>query len=194
MLSPFDRRLIAATQDGLPLLPRPYDAVGARLGVSGAVVRERLAGMLGEGLIRRIGAVPNHDRLGFVANGMTVWDVDDAKVDELGEKVGALDCVSHCYRRPRALPDWPYNLFAMVHGHAREEVLDKVEAIRALIGPAQRGHDVLRALDAGVLRLYGRRTRGTTVVRPRRGAGARRCRRWHQCAVRVPGERESRPA
>ncbi|HSN32491.1 MAG TPA: Lrp/AsnC family transcriptional regulator, partial [Ideonella sp.] len=112
MLTPFDQRLIAATQAGLPLVPRPYDAIGARLGVSGDVVRERLQGMLREGLVRRIGAVPNHYRLGFVANGMTVWDVEDERVDELGEKVGALECVSHCYRRPRALPEWPYNLFA----------------------------------------------------------------------------------
>jgi hypothetical protein len=57
--------------------------------------------------------------------------------------VGALQFVTHCYERPRHLPLWPYNLFAMVHGHAREEVLDKVEEIRTLIGPAQRGHDVL---------------------------------------------------
>ena len=89
----FDRRLIAATQAGLPLVPRPYDAVGAQLGVSGAAVRERLAGMLREGLVRRIGAVPNHYALGYTANGMTVWDVDDARVDELGEKVGALGFV-----------------------------------------------------------------------------------------------------
>jgi hypothetical protein len=47
---------------GLPLVPRPYDAVGAMLGVSGEQVRERLAQMLAEGLVRRIGAVPNHYR------------------------------------------------------------------------------------------------------------------------------------
>src|SRR5574337_2012356 len=72
-LSDFDRRLIAATQSGLPLVPRPYEAVGATLGVGGEVVRERFAQWLHSGLIRRIGAVPNHYRLGYVANGMTVW-------------------------------------------------------------------------------------------------------------------------
>src|SRR5450631_342786 len=104
MLDPFDERLIHATQAGLPLVARPYAAIAATLGVSAQVVRERLEGMLREGLIRRIGAVPNHYRLGYVANGMTVWDVADNVVDELGEKVGALESVSHCYRRPRALP------------------------------------------------------------------------------------------
>ena len=143
MLDSFDQRLIAATQAGLPLVARPYDAIGARLGVPGEVVRERLQGMLREGLVRRIGAVPNHYRLGFVANGMTVWDVEDERVDELGEKVGALDCVSHCYRRPRALPDWPYNLFAMVHGRSRAETERCALQIHCLLAEACRGHDIL---------------------------------------------------
>ena len=143
MLAAFDRRLIAATQAGLPLVARPYDAIGAQLGVSGAVVRERLEGMLREGLVRRIGAVPNHYRLGYTANGMTVWDVDDARVDELGEKVGALGFVSHCSRRPRALPQWPYNLFAMVHGHNRPEVERRALQIHSLLAEASRGADIL---------------------------------------------------
>ncbi len=142
-MTPFDRRLIRATQAGLPLVPRPYDAIAAELAVDGAAVRERLAGMLREGLVRRIGAVPNHYRLGYVANGMTVWDVDDALVDSLGEKVGALDCVSHCYRRPRSLLDWPYNLFAMVHGRSRAETDRAVLQIHCLLGEASRGHDTL---------------------------------------------------
>ena len=97
--------------------------MGERLGVSsGQQVRERLAQMLESGLIRRIGAVPNHYRLGFTANGMSVWDVDDALVDQLGERIGQLPGVSHCYRRPRRLPSWPYNLFAMLHGRTRAEV------------------------------------------------------------------------
>ena len=122
-LTEFDRALIAATQAGLPLVARPYEAVGAMLGV--------------------IGAVPNHYRLGWGANGMSVWDVDDARVDELGERIGALPGVSHCYRRPRRLPQWPYNLFAMLHGRSRAEVEAQAEAIAALLGPACRGHDIL---------------------------------------------------
>jgi len=127
----------------LPLLPRPYEAVGAMLGVSGQQVRERLASMLEEGLIRRIGAVPNHYRLGYVANGMTVWNVDDRLVDRLGERVGALPAVSHCYRRPRRLPQWPYNLFAMVHGRTRGQVELQAQAIRELLGDACSGSDIL---------------------------------------------------
>ena len=142
-LDDFDRALIAATQGGLPLVPRPYDAVGERLGVSGQQVRERLAQMLESGLIRRIGAVPNHYRLGFTANGMSVWDVDDALVDQLGERIGQLPGVSHCYRRPRRLPTWPYNLFAMLHGRTRAEVEQQAVQLRELLGTACRGHDIL---------------------------------------------------
>ncbi len=142
-LTEFDRELIAATQSGLPLVARPYEAVGAMLGVSGEVVCERLARMLDEGLIRRIGAVPNHYRLGWTANGMSVWDVDDTLVDRLGEQVGALPGVSHCYRRPRELPLWPYNLFAMLHGRSRDEVERQAQAVRTLLGAACRGSDIL---------------------------------------------------
>jgi len=142
-LSDFDRRLIEATQSGLPLVPRPYEAVGAMLGVSGEAVRERFGQMLRDGLVRRIGAVPNHYRLGYTANGMTVWDVDDTQVDALGERVGALPGVSHCYRRPRALPRWPYNLYAMVHGRTRDAVEAQRLRIRALLGDACRGDEVL---------------------------------------------------
>lgn len=143
MLDELDRRLIAATQGGLPLVPRPYEAVAAELGVSADWVTARLRTMLDQGLIRRIGAVPDHMRLGYTANGMTVWNVADDRVDELGAKVGALRSVSHCYRRPRALPDWPYNLFAMVHGQVRAEVEREAARIRALLGEACSGADIL---------------------------------------------------
>jgi DNA-binding Lrp family transcriptional regulator len=142
-LPEFDRLLIGATQSGLPLVARPYEAVGAMLGVSSDAVRARFAELLETGLVRRIGAVPNHYRLGYSANGMTVWDVDDARVDELGERVGALAGVSHCYRRPRELPRWPYNLFAMLHGRSREEVERQRGEVRALLGDACRADAVL---------------------------------------------------
>lgn len=138
-----DRALVRALQSGLPRVPRPYHAVAETLGVPAEAVMERVRAMQGSGAIRRIGAVPNHYRLGWVANGMSVWDVDDAAVDALGERVGALECVSHCYRRPRRLPEWPYNLFAMVHGRDRAEVEAKVGEIARVLGSATRARDVL---------------------------------------------------
>jgi len=142
-LDDLDRRIIRATQAGLPLVPRPYEAVGAMLGVSGQQVCQRLQAMLEQGLIRRIGAVPNHYRLGFTANGMSVWDVADDRVDELGRRIGALPSVSHCYRRPRREPMWRYNLFAMLHGRNRAEVEQQAQRIASILGDACRAHDML---------------------------------------------------
>lgn len=142
-LDPVDRAIILATQAGLPVTSRPYHAIARALGLRADDVMMRVERMRDLGLIRRIGAVPNHYAIGYTANGMTVWDVDDARVDSLGEQVGALDCVSHCYRRPRHLPEWPYNLFAMVHGRSRQEAEDKARAIRELLGDACRASEIL---------------------------------------------------
>ena len=143
MIDDLDRALIVATQGGLPLVARPYHAIAEQLGLSADEVMRRLRNMLDSGVIRRIGAVPNHYAIGWTANGMTVWDVADDAVDALGERIGQLDFVTHCYRRPRALPAWPYNLFAMVHGASRDECAAKADEIRTLLGAACRGSDIL---------------------------------------------------
>jgi DNA-binding Lrp family transcriptional regulator len=138
-----DRDLVRALQGGLPAVPRPYHAIAEAIGASPQRVMERVDAMLATGAIRRIGAVPNHYRLGWTANAMTVWDVDDDVVDVLGAQVGALDCVTHCYRRPRRLPAWPYNLFAMVHGRSRQETAGKIAQVAKVLGAHARAHDAL---------------------------------------------------
>jgi DNA-binding Lrp family transcriptional regulator len=143
MIDHADRRLIAATQAGLPLVLDPYDAVARTIGLTREEVIGRLQRLLAARAIRRIGAIPNHYALGITANGMSVWDVADDAVAEIGSSIGALDFVSHCYERPRHPPLWPYNLFAMVHGRSRGEVLEKVATIAIIAGTAARAHDVL---------------------------------------------------
>jgi DNA-binding Lrp family transcriptional regulator len=142
-MSPLDQKIVRAMQAGLPLVPEPYAQIAADLGISEAQLVSSLERMLQDGRIRRIGAVPNHYALGYRANAMTVWDVDDAAVEELGRRVGALPFVSHCYRRPRRLPQWRYNLFAMVHGRDRAETERRIAEIVPLLGPALRARDVL---------------------------------------------------
>ena len=154
-LDPIDRRLIAATQAGLPLARRPYHAVGAAIGLSGEEVMARVRRLMAAGIIRRIGVVANHYRLGYTANGMSVWDIADDVVAGAGEEIGALGFVSHCYQRPRQPPLWPYNLFAMVHGHSRAEVALKVAEIEALLGARARRHEVL--YSARILKKTGLR-------------------------------------
>ena len=142
-LDPIDRGIVAATQAGLPLTARPYHAIAEQLDLPADEVMRRMAHMLQAGAIRRIGAVANHFTLGWKANGMSVWDVPDEHIDEAGRRVGALEFVSHCYRRPRHPPDWPYNLFAMVHGRDRDEVAGKLSRITAVLGEWDRSHEVL---------------------------------------------------
>ncbi len=157
-LAQLDRRIVLATQAGLPLDARPYHWLASELGVEPDVLMDRFRVMLDEGRIRRIGVVPNHYRLGYSANGMSVWDVPDEDITAIGKEVGELDIVSHCYHRPRHLPNWPYNLFAMLHGHSQEEVRNKVEQIAQLLGDKARQHDVLfstRILKKTGLRIAG---------------------------------------
>ena len=154
-----DRKLIELTQSGLPLVPQPYHELARQMGISADEVMLRLQRMQEHGVIRRIAAVPNHYKLGFRANGMTVWNVPDEQVGVLGEQIGALEFVSHCYHRPRHLPDWPYNLFAMVHGADRDDVQDHIAAIAALLGEHNHGSDVLystRILKKTGLRIRAR--------------------------------------
>jgi len=142
-LDDLDRRIVQATQAGLPLAPQPYGLIATQLETTAAEVMDRMQRMLDQGIIRRIGAVPNHYTLGFRGNGMSVWDVPDRLVAHYGRKIGELDFVSHAYRRPRYLPEWHYNLFAMVHGKDRKEVMDKVAVIADMLGEDSRGHEVL---------------------------------------------------
>jgi DNA-binding Lrp family transcriptional regulator len=155
-LDDIDRRLITATQGGLPLSSRPFHELAQKIDIDADEVMRRMELMQASGVIRRIGVVPNHYALGYTANGMSVWDVRDDAVSEAGKAVGALAFVSHCYHRPRHLPLWPYNLFAMVHGRDRNEVQEKVAKIAEVLGDRQSRRTVLystRILKKSGLRL-----------------------------------------
>ena len=153
-----DRQIILATQSGLPLVEEPYQALAEQLGLDAAIVMARIQAMQETGIIRRIAAVPNHYALGYKANGMSVWNIPDERVSEYGKQVGSLDFVSHCYHRPRHLPLWPYNLFAMVHGRTVEDVEAKVAQIAELLGAHCRAHEVL--LSTRILKKTGLRIKG----------------------------------
>ncbi len=142
-----DRAIIAATQTGLPLVSQPYHAIAHQIGEPVKVVKERLKIMLDNGQIRRIGVIPNHYKIGYKANAMSVWDVADEDIDELGKLMGNKDFISHCYQRPRFLPEWPYNLFAMLHAKNREEILEQVEEIKKLLGDKYKRFDLLYSTE-----------------------------------------------
>ena len=153
-----DREILKAVQNGLPLTSRPYHAVAEDLGLQPDDVIARIQQLLAFGVIKRIGAVPNHYKLGVRSNGMTVWDVDDNVISEVGREIGELTFVSHCYHRPRHLPDWPYNLFAMVHGRNRAETEERAEEIAKVLGSRARAHEILystKILKKTGIRLVG---------------------------------------
>ncbi|MBF0340562.1 MAG: Lrp/AsnC family transcriptional regulator [Magnetococcales bacterium] len=152
-----DRAIITATQAGLPLEPTPYHRVAATVGVGVENLMHRLEEMLRRGWIRRIGLATNHYRLGLKGNGMSVWNLPDDQVTTLGQRIAGLDFVTHCYRRPRHPPTWPYNLFVMVHGADRAMVGERIGLLEELLGPANQGHLVLHS--SRILKKTGLRLR-----------------------------------
>ena len=142
-LSDHERRLVAALGDGLPLVARPFDEIARQVGISTEQVMQTLSTMQADGRIKRFGLIVRHHELGYRANAMTVWDIADDKVAQVGRCFGEFDFVTLCYRRPRRLPDWPYNLFCMVHGQKRDDVLEQVEQLARTCGADAAARDVL---------------------------------------------------
>lgn len=127
LVDAIDRAMLATIQHGLPLVPRPYAAIAAGLGVPEAEVVTRLARLKQAGVVRRFGVVVRHHELGYGANAMVVWDAPDDQVRELGRCLAGFDFITLCYQRPRRLPVWRYNLYCMIHGKSRDEVLANLD-------------------------------------------------------------------
>ena len=142
-LTAADRELIKLVQHGLPVVSRPYAEIAERLDTTEQDVIQRLQRLIDNGAIKRYGVVVRHRELGYRANGMVVWDIPDHRVSHLGTCIGRFSCVTLSYRRPRRLPDWPYNLFTMVHGRDREEVEQKVAQIIESCGLQDIAHTIL---------------------------------------------------
>ena len=126
-LDEIDDALISAIENGLPLSSRPYAEIARQLGIEEQEVTSRLATLKQSGVIKRFGVIVRHRELGYRANAMLVWDVPDERVAELGRCLSQYDFITLCYRRPRVMPDWPYNLFCMIHGKSRDEVLERID-------------------------------------------------------------------
>lgn len=138
-----ERRLVMALQEGLPLFIRPYSIVAARVGCSEEEVLAQLRAWCDAGIIKRFGVVVRHHELGYTANAMLVQDIPDAAVEAIGAQLAQMPGVTLCYRRPRVLPEWPYNLFCMIHGQAREAVEACIAELRRQLGLADCAHAVL---------------------------------------------------
>ena len=135
--------LIGAIQQGLPLVPHPFAEIGAGIGLAENEVIAGLASLVEQGVIKRMGVVVRHHELGYRANAMVVWDIPNDQVSALGQRIGSFDSVTLCYRRPRRLPAWHYNLFTMIHGRHRDEVLGLVAQLKQQCGLEHVAHEVL---------------------------------------------------
>ncbi|WP_267640568.1 siroheme decarboxylase subunit beta [Haloarchaeobius amylolyticus] len=129
-LTPQERDLVLEIQDGFEVTATPYADVAEAIGADLDWVLSTIRRFEREGKIRRIGVIPNHYALGYTENGMTVWNVPDDVVDEVGPEVASLDFVTHCYERPRHEGVWPYNFFAMTHGRSEEESQQRIQQVR----------------------------------------------------------------
>lgn len=137
------RRLRERLEQGLPLSPRPWRVLAEQCGLTEGEVLACVHRWQASGLIKRQGLVVRHRPLGIRANAMVVWDVPDARVAEVGRRLAREVAVTLCYRRPRCLPEWPYNLFCMLHGIHRERVLAELAAIVERLGLEDLEHRVL---------------------------------------------------
>ena len=132
-----DIAVIRALQGEMPVVPEPYAAAAAEVGLTQERFLDHLAGMQERGLLRRVAAILYHRRAGFSANGMGVWKVPDDQIFDIGRRMAAFRGVSHCYQRP-TYPDWPYSVFTMAHGRSKDECDAVLDAIAEQTGIDER--------------------------------------------------------
>lgn len=125
--------LIRELQEDIPLVPRPFAAMAERLGITEEGLFAEAQAMVDSARLRRFAAILHHREAGYKANAMAVWKVPEDRILECGTRMASFRSVSHCYQRP-VYPDWPYNLFGMIHGRSAQECQETVEAIKAETG------------------------------------------------------------
>lgn len=138
-----DRRLVGVIQHGLPLSPRPYAEVGAQVGMAEKEVIARIRTLIDRGVIKRFGVVVRHHECGYRANAMVVWHVPDEKTTQIGAAFAQFPFVTLCYRRAPRPPEWPYNVYTMIHARDRAEVLGNVARLLAVNGASHLPFQVL---------------------------------------------------
>ncbi|MHC9544795.1 MAG: hypothetical protein AB9903_35220 [Vulcanimicrobiota bacterium] len=124
-----EKKLIRAIQNGIPVVKKPFESVAASLGEEQSWVIQKITEWQGKGVIRRFGAALRHHRAGFIHNAMVVWSVPADDEDRIGRLFAENQNVSHCYIRP-VFPDFPWNLYTMIHSQTEEGLLQAIEALR----------------------------------------------------------------
>ena len=142
-LGTIEIKLLKALQSGLPLVSRPYQHLADQCGTTEDVVLSLIGSWTASGLIKRLGVIVRHQELGYRANAMVVFDVPDPEVGRIADQILRHAFVTLCYQRPRRGPDWPYNLFCMIHGRDRATVEHQIEELRQSAGLIGRASSTL---------------------------------------------------
>lgn len=142
------RALRSVIEKGLPEHLSPYQIIAEQLSLSEQQVIMQITLWQEEGLIRRFGLVIKHRKLGYDANAMVVWNIPNEDIDKVAQRLAKCSPVSLCYQRPRRLPDWPYNLFCMIHGTDRALVLEQIAQITEQLGLESIEKDILFSFKA----------------------------------------------
>lgn len=124
-----DKEFIRELQKDLEIVDNPFSKAAQKLGMTEEQIFEKLKHYEEIGVMRRFAAILRHRDVGFVANGMIVWKVPEERISEVGEKLGSFPQVSHCYQRP-VYPDWPYNVFSMIHCKSEDEAKEVSKTIQ----------------------------------------------------------------
>lgn len=130
-------------ENGLPILEKPFKFLAEKIGTNEELVLAQIQQWQADGLVKRFGIVVKHRQLGYVANAMVVWNIPDEEVDNIAGQLSTCSEVSLCYRRPRRLPDWPYNLFCMIHGKSRDKVEEQIAKITKKLSLSHIQKDIL---------------------------------------------------
>jgi DNA-binding Lrp family transcriptional regulator len=133
MITDLEKKVIALLQTDIPVVQRPFQQMAEQIGITEDRFLDVLTSLNERGIIRRFGATLKHQKSGFKANAMVAWNVDEARVEQVGTAMAEFDEITHCYRRDPA-PGWPYNLYTMVHAGTESECLSLVEKIAATVG------------------------------------------------------------
>lgn len=138
-----DIELIKLIQEDIPLVRQPFKALGEKVGIGERQVLRKINIWKIQGILKRLGILLHHQKAGFLANGMSVWKVPEERIDKVAFTILTFPEVGHCYQRP-PFPGWPYNLFAMLHGRIRDEIVDTAKKISERAGIIE--YDILFTL------------------------------------------------
>src|SRR5471030_1038211 len=144
MFTILDKKIIRMLQEDIPLVSEPYKQMSEELGITEELLLEKIQEFIELGIIRRYGSALFHRKIGFQANAMVVWKINEDRIEEVGKKMATFDKVTHCYERPTA-EDWNYNLFTMIHGKTKEECEEIINEISNSI--VEKNYKVLYSIE-----------------------------------------------